>query len=290
MDTNSTEQDEAAEVHLERLKPGEFGVSELTGNIYEVLGKSHYMVLARVNGEERRLPRTVAVIPITAEQAQSIAASRQAGVKRNPHRTGVKRMAKKTAARNGAGNLYAEREVIFSDENLKRFDEQVDKRGPAECWPWKGRRTGPSGAFFVNGKELRVGKYVYLRYHPDADPTGRYVQQCTPDCCNPAHVHPAGAVKKTSKKAAPAPPEAAIESKGKAKPAAKAASEKKPAKATRKAEPQQKDLDKKGSTRKGSKVDTTGLAFPKPGSTKKAKVSQQAPVAEKRVRAPKNRK
>jgi hypothetical protein len=192
---------------------------------------------------------------------------------------------KSVAKSNGAANLYGQRDLIYSAENLARFDEQVKKGKPDECWPWQGRKTGPSGAFFVNGKELRVGKYVYLRDHLEADPNGRYVQECTPDCCNPAHVHPAGEVKKAGKKATTVPA-----SKGRAKSNAKGSTSSKPAKAKGNAEPQDKATGEKGASKKGGKIDTTGLAFPKPSVTKKAKVTQPAPTAEKRLRAKKARK
>jgi hypothetical protein len=191
---------------------------------------------------------------------------------------------KKTVAKSNGTNPYAG-PASFSEENLKKFDEQVDKRGPTECWPWKGRKTGQSGDFVVGGKIMRVGKYTYLRHHRDADPNGRYLQECKPDCCNPAHVHTAeelkGLKKANSGKAAKPVAKTAV------KPAAKAEEKKG---ATKNKATAQKPAGKEGSAKKGS-VDTSALAHPKPSQKKggkknagaSAKVEQAPPVAQKRA-------
>lgn len=71
-----------------------------------------------------------------------------------------------------------------------RFWLKVDRRGPDECWPWKGSFYGSGyGRLIVAGISLAAHRVSY-RIAGGVDPGDMYVcHSCdNPRCCNPAHL------------------------------------------------------------------------------------------------------
>lgn len=85
---------------------------------------------------------------------------------------------------------------------LKRFTSKVDRRGPDECWPWKGSTFATCGkrcpSYVVGNLSIRVGgKWTKAYAHRTAYelakgpiPDGLTVDHLcfNPICCNPAHL------------------------------------------------------------------------------------------------------
>ncbi len=71
-----------------------------------------------------------------------------------------------------------------------RFWKYVDKRGPADCWPWTGHRsTDGYGRIKVDGNMEQASRVAWeLTFGPI--PTGKQIlHHCdVPACCNPAHL------------------------------------------------------------------------------------------------------
>jgi hypothetical protein len=73
---------------------------------------------------------------------------------------------------------------------VRRFHAGVDRRGPDECWPWKGT-IGQGGYGLlktVQRKNIRVSR---LALELDGRPPGKLwaLHSCdNPPCCNPAHL------------------------------------------------------------------------------------------------------
>jgi hypothetical protein len=74
----------------------------------------------------------------------------------------------------------------------ERFWAKVDKRGPDECWPWKGaKKPSGHGVFRYNGRN--VGAYrVSYELLVGATPDGYQIDHLcrNPSCVNPAHLQP----------------------------------------------------------------------------------------------------
>lgn len=68
------------------------------------------------------------------------------------------------------------------------FWSNVDKRGPDECWPWKGREKGYGQARF-GGQAISAYRLAYILEKGEV-PEGMVVcHSCdNPPCCNPAHL------------------------------------------------------------------------------------------------------
>lgn len=71
-----------------------------------------------------------------------------------------------------------------------RFDNQVDRLGPDDCWLWSGRQKNSYGRIVDKGRGLYAHR-VALSLHLGREllDTEDALHSCdTPLCCNPAHL------------------------------------------------------------------------------------------------------
>lgn len=69
--------------------------------------------------------------------------------------------------------------------------ERIEKRGPDECWPWKGSTfSGRYGRFFINGSAVLAHRAAYEAMHGEiTDPRLFVMHKCNNKmCCNPGHL------------------------------------------------------------------------------------------------------
>lgn len=264
--------EEPEEVPLRSLRAGAFGRLPLSGLVLEVIEHSPGASRVRQQGETdtKLVSRNTMVIPITENEVNTLSPARS----RRAKSKGEKPMQTTTTVKDGESKYNLIKDPAVQAE----FWKQVTKGKANECWNWTGRKTGDSGAFFVNNVELRVGKLAYLIANPSADPDGRYTATVCRNaaCCNAAHITQAGV-----KKAEPAK-EAPVKSKGKDKGKAETPAPKpepaKPAarKAAKKADepkPEAKAPLSKKSAKSGG-LDMSKLPLAKPA--KKSKGKKQA--------------
>jgi hypothetical protein len=72
-----------------------------------------------------------------------------------------------------------------------RFWSKVDKRGPDECWEWRGHRSHDGyGRVKIKGKIFTASRAVLFLTRGEPIPPGTYAcHSCdNPPCCNPAHL------------------------------------------------------------------------------------------------------
>jgi hypothetical protein len=81
----------------------------------------------------------------------------------------------------------------LSTHDIERFWRSVDRRGPDECWEWKGDRIsgeyGGYGRFWVSPNRYNANRIAY-KVATGIDP-GQFLIRHTcdnPPCCNPAHL------------------------------------------------------------------------------------------------------
>jgi hypothetical protein len=75
---------------------------------------------------------------------------------------------------------------------VKLFDEYVDKRGPEECWPWKGAATNGRAMIWHQKKVTPASQVAWSRANGKPFPKGLYgLHSCDNGMCvNPNHVWP----------------------------------------------------------------------------------------------------
>lgn len=74
------------------------------------------------------------------------------------------------------------------------FWKRIDKRGPDECWLWKGPKTDAGHGFFygalcIDGKPWRAHRLMWTLANGPIPPKMHICHHCdVPLCCNPAHL------------------------------------------------------------------------------------------------------
>lgn len=74
----------------------------------------------------------------------------------------------------------------------ERFWIKVDRRSPAECWPWLAavrRKDEGYGAFWLDRRHQPASRVAWVFTHGEILPGLVVCHQCdNPGCCNPAHM------------------------------------------------------------------------------------------------------
>jgi excisionase family DNA binding protein len=72
----------------------------------------------------------------------------------------------------------------------ERIDQYVDRKGPDECWEWKGHRgSNGYGVAYCQGLQMRAHRVAYMLAKGDIPEGLIILHKCdNPPCCNPAHL------------------------------------------------------------------------------------------------------
>ena len=78
----------------------------------------------------------------------------------------------------------------MTPKQVTRFHEQVEKRGPDDCWYWIPTLMGSTPNYPIDGATASVGKVAYMLSHPEWNGIGFMIgHTCHCNyCCNPAHL------------------------------------------------------------------------------------------------------
>jgi hypothetical protein len=84
-------------------------------------------------------------------------------------------------------------ELLPSDRN--RLNRMIERKGPGECWPWLGAKSGFGyGRFKIEGRLFSPHRLIYADAHGPIENVQEHhgsvvMHTCdNPACCNPAHL------------------------------------------------------------------------------------------------------
>lgn len=84
-------------------------------------------------------------------------------------------------------------ELLPSDRN--RLNRMIERKGPGDCWPWLGAKSGFGyGRFKIDGRLFSPHRLIYADAHGPIENVQEHhgsvvMHTCdNPACCNPAHL------------------------------------------------------------------------------------------------------